>query len=76
MVKKYFQNYFSTKSYLSVSQNIKMRNGLKSENTKVPKFCTNIRLFKCECMSKKTLKILFRSKVTCMILLQNLERCV
>ena len=56
MVKKNFQNYFPTKSYSFVSQNIKMRNGLiatKSESTTVPKFCTDIRLFKCDCMSKK-----------------------
>ena len=62
MVKTDFQNDFPTKSYLSVSQNIKMRNGpiaRKAKSTKVPKFCTDIRLFKCDCMSKKILKILF-----------------
>ena len=56
MVKKDFQNYFLTKSYSFVSQNIKMRNGLiaqKSESTTVPKFCTDIRLFKCDCMRQK-----------------------
>ena len=56
MVKKDFQNYFPTKSYSFVSQNIKMRNGLIAQKAKVltvPKFCTDIRLFKCDCMSKK-----------------------
>ena len=36
MVKKDFQNYFPTKSYSSVSQNIKMRNGLIAQKAKVP----------------------------------------
>ena len=56
MVKTDFQNYFPTKSYSFVSQNIKMRNGLIAQKAKVlrvPKFCTDIRLFKCDCMSKK-----------------------
>ena len=57
-------------------QNAKRAHCTKSESTTVPKFGTDIRLFKCDCMSKKILKILFRSKVTCMILLQNLKRCV
>ena len=35
MVKKDFQNYFPTKSYLFVSQNIKMRNGLIAQKAKV-----------------------------------------
>ena len=39
----------------------------------MPKFCTDIRLFKCDCMRKKNLKILFRSKVTCRILLWKFE---
>ena len=34
-------------------QNAKWAHCTKSENTKVPKFCTDIRLFKCDCMSKK-----------------------
>ena len=41
MVMKDFQNYFSTKSYSSVSQNIKMQNGLIARKAKVlrcPKF--------------------------------------
>ena len=50
-------------------QNAKRAHYTKSESTKVLKFCTDIRLFKCDCMSKKKLKILFRSKVTCRILL-------
>ena len=50
-------------------QNAKRAHCTKSESTKVPKFCTDIILFKCDCMSKKNLKILFRSKVTCRILL-------
>ena len=56
MVKKDFQNYFPTKSYSFVSQNIKnakRAHCTKSESTTVPKFCTDIRLFKCDCMSKK-----------------------
>ena len=58
-------------------QNAKRAHCTKSESTTVPKFCTDIRLFKCDCMSKKkNLKILFRSKATCMILLENLKRCV
>ena len=56
-MKKDFQNYFPTKSYSSVSQNIKMRNWLIARKekvlTEVPKFCTDIRLFKYDCMSKK-----------------------
>ena len=81
MVKKDFQNYFPTKSYLSVPENIKMQNGLIARKAKVlrcPNFALIIRLFKCDCMSKKKkkkLKILFQFKVTCMILLQNLKRC-
>ena len=50
-------------------QNAKRAYCTKSESTKVPKFCTDIRLFTCDCMSKKNLKILFRSKVTCRIFL-------
>ena len=34
-------------------QNAKRAHCTKSESTKVPKFCTDIRLFKCDCMSKK-----------------------
>ena len=43
MVKKDFQNYFSTKSYSSVSQNIKMRNGLIARKAKVL-WCPNFAL--------------------------------
>ena len=55
MVKKDFQKLFSYEKLFVHFPNIKMRNGLictKSESTKVPKFCTDIRLFKCDCMSK------------------------
>ena len=51
-------------------QNAKRAHCTKSESTKVPTFCTDIRLYKCDCMSKKKkkkkkkVKILFRSKVT------------
>ena len=34
-------------------QNAKRAHCTKSESTAVPKFCTDIRLFKCDCMSKK-----------------------
>ena len=34
-------------------QNAKRAHCTKSESTKVPKFCTDMRLFKCDCMSKK-----------------------
>ena len=34
-------------------QNAKRAHCTKSESTTVPKFCTDIRLFKCDCMSKK-----------------------
>ena len=34
-------------------QNAKRAHCTKSESTKVLKFCTDIRLFKCDCMSKK-----------------------
>ena len=67
------------KGYSSVSQNIKMWNGLIAQKAKVlrcPNFALILDFFKCDCMSKKKLKILFWSKVTCMILLQNLKRCV
>ena len=50
-------------------QHAKRAHCTKSESTKVPKFCTDIGLFMCDCMSKKNLKILFRSKVTCINLL-------
>ena len=56
MVKKDFQNYFSTKSYSSISQISKCETGSLHEKRKyykVPKFCTDIRFFKCDCMSKK-----------------------
>ena len=43
MVKKDFQNYFPTKSYSSVSQNIKMRNGLIAQKAKVLR-CSNFAL--------------------------------
>ena len=43
MVKKDFQNYFPTKSYSSVSQNIKMRNGLIAQKVKVLR-CPNFAL--------------------------------
>ena len=38
-----FQNYFPTKSYSSVSQNIKMRNGLIAQKAKVLR-CPNFAL--------------------------------
>ena len=34
-------------------QNAKQAHCTKSESTKVPKFCTDIRLLKCDCKSKK-----------------------
>ena len=34
-------------------QNAKRAHCTKSESAKVPKFCTDVRLFKCDCMSKK-----------------------
>ena len=34
-------------------QNVKRAHCTKSESAKVPQFCTDIRLFKCDCMSKK-----------------------
>ena len=34
-------------------QNAKRAHCTKSERTKVPKFCTDISLFKCDCMSKR-----------------------
>ena len=37
-------------------QNAKRAHCTKSESTKVPKFCTDIRLFKCDCMSKKKIE--------------------
>ena len=79
MVKTDFQNYFPAKSYSSVSQNIKMRNGLIARKAKVlrcPNFALILDFLSANCMSKKILKILFRSKVTCIILLQNWKRCV
>ena len=79
MVKKVFPNYFLTKSYSSVSQNIKMRNGLIAQKAKVlrcPNFALILDFLSVNVWAKKTLKILFRSKVTCIILLQNLKRCV
>ena len=79
MVKKDFQNYFPTKSYSFVSQNIKMRNGLIARKAKVlryPNFALILDFLSVTVLEKKILKILFRSKVTCMILLQNLKRCV
>ena len=67
-----FQNYISTKSYLSVSQNIKMRNGLIAQKAKVLR-CRNVVLIldflSVTVWAKTILKILFRSKVTYMILL-------
>ena len=61
-------------------QNAKRAHCTKSESTKVPKVCTDIRLFRSDGMSKKKKKkkkieILFWSKVTCMILLQYLKMC-
>ena len=43
VVKKDFQNYFPAKSYSSVSQNTKMRNGLIAPKVKVPG-CPNFAL--------------------------------
>ena len=34
-------------------QNAKRAHCTKSESTTMPKFCTDIRLFKCDCMSQK-----------------------
>ena len=34
-------------------QNAKRAHCMKSKSTKVPKFCIDIRHFKCDCMSKK-----------------------
>ena len=44
-------------------QNAKRAHCTKSESTKVPKFCTDIRLFKCDCMSKKIWKYCFNLKL-------------
>ena len=55
-LKKDFQNYFPTKSYSFVSQNIKMRNGLIARKAKVlrcPNFVLILDFFKCDCRSKK-----------------------
>ena len=61
-------------------QNVKRAHCTKSESTKVPKFCTGIRLFKCNCMSRENFENVVSIQsyffFTCMILLQNLKRCV
>ena len=44
-------------------QNAKRAHCTKNESTKVPKFCTDIRLFKCDCMSKKIWKYCFDLKL-------------
>ena len=66
MVKKDFQNYFPMKSSSSVSQNIKMWNGLTAQKAKVPR-CPNFALvldfLSVTVWAEKILKMLFRSKV-------------
>ena len=54
MVKKDFQNYFPTKLFVRFAkyQNAKRAHCTKSKSAEVPKFCTDIRLFKCDCMNK------------------------
>ena len=79
-----FQNYFPTKSYSSVSHNIKIRNELIAPKAKVlrcPNFAQildflSVTVWAKKKKKKKKLKILFWSKVTCIILLQNLKRRV
>ena len=44
-------------------QNAKRAHCTKSEGTKVPKFCTHISLFKCDCMRKKNWKYCFDPKL-------------
>ena len=46
----------------------------KSKSTKVPKFRTDIRLLSVTVWAKEILKILFWSKVTCMILVTKSEK--
>ena len=56
MVETDFQKLFSYEKLFvpfAKYQNAKRAHCTKSESTKVPKFCTDIRLFKCDCMSKK-----------------------
>ena len=55
MVNIDFQCYFPTKSYSSISQNIKMWNGLIAQKAKVLNFAL-ILDFNCDCMSKKKKK--------------------
>ena len=59
--------------------NIKMWNGPIARKAKVlrcPNFLLILDFLSVTVWAKKILKILFRSKVTCMILFQNLKRCV
>ena len=57
-----FPKLFSYKKlYLPFRKISKWANCTKSKTTKVPKFCTDIRLFKCDCMSKKIWKGVFRA---------------
>ena len=66
MVKKDFQNYFPTKSYSSVSQNIKMRNGLIAQKAKVlrcPNFALILDFLSVTVWAKKIWKYCFDPKL-------------
>ena len=66
MVKKDFQNYFPTKSYSSVSQNIKMRNGLIAQKAKVlscPNFALLLDFLSVTVWAKKNWKYCFDPKL-------------